>query len=141
MYLLATSLVKKFLILPRLLSNNGKRLFEYFSSSTMAEVPLQNRRLFRLKHCQIQLRKRQLEIWNKNSIINLKVPNIFSWNRNIFANYIYLEYWQNFLPWLRPFWICTICIFARDSFCWICNQDEVLKILHTTILLKMQELQ
>ena len=141
MYLLATSLVKKFLILPRLLSNNGKRLFEYFSSSTMAEVPLQNRRLFRLKHCQIQLRKRQLKIWNKNSIINLKVPNIFSWNHNIFANYIYLEYWQNFLPWLRPFWICTICIFARDSFCWICNQDEVLKILHTTILLKMQELQ
>ena len=94
MYLLATSLVKKFLILPRLLSNNGKRLFEYFSSLTVAEVPLQNRRLFRLKHCQIQLRKRQLEIWNKNSIINLKVhtyliffreitiylPIIFTWN-------------------------------------------------------------
>ena len=135
MYLLATSLVKKFLILPRLLSNNGKRLFEYFSSLTMAEVPLQNRRLFRLKHCQIQLRKRQLEIW--------KVNNQFFREITIYLpiKYIYLEYWQNFRPWLRPFWICTICIFARDSFCWICNQDEVSKILHTTILLKMQQLQ
>ena len=84
MYLLATSLAKIFSILPKLLLNNGKHLFEYFSFSIMAEVPLQNRRLFRLKHCQIQLRKRQLEIWKVNNQffreIAIYLPIIFTWN-------------------------------------------------------------